>query len=306
MKTKSFVVVLLAVISYTRAHACAICGCGAGNYYLGIMPQFSKNFVGLRYRTYSFTSHVGKGYNPYEATHETFQSTELWTRIYITSRIQVISFVNFNFNRQLDNGVNKEIQGIGDMPILVNYNLINTTTQPSSENRILNHSLFLGGGIKLPTGKYQYTEGPKAVANANFQLGTGSTDFIMNSLYTMRYKRFGLSVDVNYKINTKNSNEYRFGNRVSGTGSVFYVQQIKKIGMMPNVGLYFEDSALNQQYGINIENTGGSAFFASAGVESYYKKFGMGFNFQSPISQHLAGDHSIGHDRAMVHISYLF
>jgi len=75
---------------------------------------------------------------------------------------------------------------------------------------------------------------------------------------------------------------------------------------MPNVGLYFEDSALNQQYGINIENTGGSAFFASAGVESYYKKFGMGFNFQSPISQHLAGDHSIGHDRAMVHISYLF
>jgi hypothetical protein len=306
MKKKLFVITLVALGFCDGVKACAICGCGAGNYYLGVMPQFSKNFIGLRYRSYSFTSHVGQGYNPYEATNETFQSAELWTRFYVTNRIQLISFVNFNFNRQLDGGVTKEIQGIGDIPLLVNYNLINTSNEPLSEKRILNHSLFLGGGIKLPVGKYRYSEDPKAVANANFQLGTGSIDFIITSLYTLRYRRFGLSLDANYKINTANSNQYRFGNRLSGTSSLFYVQQIKNVGVMPNAGFYFEDSALNKQYGLNIENTGGSALFASVGLESYYKKISIGFNFQKPIEQQLADNHSIAHNRATIHMSFLF
>ncbi len=306
MKRIALACLLFVMTSLTTASACAICGCGSGNYYLGLMPQFGKNFVGLRYRTYSFRSHLGTGYKPFEATHETFQSMELWTRLYLTQRIQIISLVNYNFNEQLDQGVTKTINGIGDIPVIVNYNIINTTNQPLSDERLLNHSLFLGAGIKLPTGKYKYIEDPKIVANPNFQLGTGSVDLMLTSLYTLRFKRSGLSADVNYKINGQNSNEYKFGNRVSGTVSLFYVQQIKKLGLMPNAGVYFEDSQKNQQYGITIENTGGPAQFASMGIESYYKKISVGFNFQKPVVQHLASDHSKAENKAMVHFTFLF
>lgn len=302
--------IILSIILITgfmsSAHACAICGCGAGNYYFGILPQYQKNFVGVRYLGYSFTSHVGAGYNPYEATHETFQTTELWMRFYPVNRLQIVTLIDYNFNSQLDKGVTKNLQGFGDIPILINYNILNTTFQPLSDKRLLNHNLFIGGGVKLPTGKYKYEEDPKQVANANFQLGTGSVDFILSTMYTLRFKRFGLSVDGNYKINTANSNKYQFGNRVSGTASIFYIQQIKKFGLMPNIGMYLENSLRNKQYGISIDNTGGDAYFLSVGLETYYKKISMGVNIQSPVAQHLADGNSRAHEKVMAHITFLF
>ncbi|HTJ49160.1 MAG TPA: hypothetical protein VL443_06865 [Cyclobacteriaceae bacterium] len=306
MKAKLVLITLAWVATYSSASACAICGCGVGNYYFGIMPQFHKNFVGLRYRNYSYTSHIGAGYKPFEATHETFSSAELWARFYPTKRIQLVTILSYSFNTQVDQGVTKDIQGVGDIPIFVNYNILNTNNQPLSEARVLNHNLLVGGGIKLPTGKYKYTEDPTQVANANFQLGTGSVDFMTNLLYTLRFKRFGLSVDATYKMNTANSNKYQFGNRASGTASVFYVQQIKKFGVMPNAGIYAEDSGKNKQYDIKIDNTGGAATFASAGVETYYKNLSIGFNYQSPMVQHLASNHSKAHDKVMVHVTFMF
>ena len=302
---KSSIFIFLIALANT-ATACDICGCGAGTYYMGIMPQFSKNFVGVRYRTFSFRSHIGQGYKPFEATRENFQSTELWARIYITPRIQLLSFINYNFNKQATHTGDKYIHGLGDIPLLVNYNIINTTRDAMADQRVLQHNLWLGGGIKLPTGKYTYQENASAVANANFQLGTGSVDYMVNTIYTLRYKRAGLSVDAAYKINTKNSNDYRFGNRISGTAAFFYVQQIKKLGLMPNAGVYYESAQKNTQYDVVIDVTGGHAYFASLGMEAYYKKISAGVNFQTPFAQHLADGHSQADDKIMAHVTYLF
>src|SRR3954462_7781905 len=105
MKKRIIILILVVLSSRAVVQACAICGCGAGNYYFGIMPQYQKNFVGVRYYQYSFTSHVGQGYSPYEATHETFRTTELWMRFYPTPRIQIFSLIDYNFNTQVDQGV---------------------------------------------------------------------------------------------------------------------------------------------------------------------------------------------------------
>lgn len=75
---------------------------------------------------------------------------------------------------------------------------------------------------------------------------------------------------------------------------------------MPNAGIYVEHSRKNKQYGVSIDNTGGQAYFVSAGLETYYKKIGVGFTFQSPVVQHLAGDHSKAHEKVMAHITFLF
>lgn len=283
------------------AHACEFCGCGVGNFYLGILPQFQKNFVGVRYQVQDFNSHVGL--HPSLATTEHFQSTELWTRFYITPKLQVISLIAYHFNEQTTTTGKVYLDGLGDIPILANYNIINTTNQPL---RDVNHNLWLGGGIKLPTGKYQFQDSPDQVANPNFQLGTGSVDFMINTIYTVRYKKIGLNSDITYKINSDNQQRYHFGNKLSGTASFVFVQQVKKVGLMPYVGTYYENSGVNVSDGITISDTGGSALFAAGGLEMYWSRYSMGFNYRNPVSQNLANGRINAHDRAMIHVTVLF
>jgi hypothetical protein len=170
----------------------------------------------------------------------------------------------------------------------------------------VNHNLWVGGGVKFPTGKYQYTEDQATVANPSFQLGSGSTDFMLNTIYTLRYKQVRLNTDLTYKINSYNSNDYKFGDKVSGTASLFYIHQIGKVGLMPNTGIYYETSAKNINKDAEVLETGGDALFTSYGMELYAKKFSVGLNLQNPLSQNLGAGRIQSHSRTMVHFTFLF
>jgi hypothetical protein len=290
------------IVIVNTAHACEFCGCGVGNFYMGILPQFSKNFVGIRYQAQRFDSHVGL--HPSLATSEFFQSTEVWGRFYPAPRLQVMTMVTYHMNKQITTSGDIYLEGLGDVPVLANYNLINTTRD--DEEHLVNHDLWTGGGIKLPTGKYKFQETPSEVANANFQLGTGSVDFFINSFYTLRYKQIGLNADVTYKMNTYNNDQYRFGNKINGSASFVFIQQIGSLGIMPSAGIYVEESAQNKSGDIVIADSGGSATFTNAGLQLYWGKISMGGSYRSPISQNLAKGRIKANDRLMLHVTFLF
>lgn len=54
MRTLFLTVALLAFGSV--ASACDVCGCSIGGNYFGILPQFHRHFVGIRYSEQSFRS----------------------------------------------------------------------------------------------------------------------------------------------------------------------------------------------------------------------------------------------------------
>ncbi|TAE47327.1 MAG: hypothetical protein EAY69_06835 [Cytophagales bacterium] len=299
-------IILLLIIFYvtaTSTFACEICGCGAGSYYFGMMPQFHKNFFGVRYRYSSYLSHIG--YADMFKTTEKFQTLELWGRYYIGKKWQILTFLPYNTHIQTDSKGAKEIRGIGDMSFLLNYRLI--TPKHDSLNTIVKHTLWIGGGVKLPTGKYDYNSNDiTQVSNPNFQLGSGSTDFVFNTQYTARLKKWGINLDASVKINTKNKNDYRFGNRISGNLLLFYLQQIKKIGIMPSAGVYAENSTWDERNGYSIDATGGFLTNFSTGIDMYYKKYTIGCNFQTPFKQNLAHGHLRAENRWVAHFSFLF
>ena len=298
--------IIIAFVSVTTVSACDACGSSMGNYYFGIMPQFHKNFVGLRYRYSTFDSHfsnISKNF----VNSETFNTTELWGRYYVTSKMQLLAFVPYNFNAQIENGQHKYLNGLGDVALLANYNLINTNISTDTSLSLLKHSLLVGGGIKLPSGKYNYhTDDPNEVANANFQLGSGSLDFMLNAAYTLRYQKWGVNTDINYKINTPNRNAYRFGNRVSGNMSLFYVQRWGNVMLMPNAGIYAEQSAQNHEQHALVTETGGYLVANTLGIETYFKRLSLGANYQIPLTQNLGEQQIKANNRASVHLSFLF
>lgn len=300
MKKALLIVAFLMV--YEATLACEFCGCGVGNFYLGILPQFHRQFVGIRYQAQWFDSHVGL--HPSLATSEYFQTTEVWARFYPTSRLQILTLIPYHFNEQTSTSGKVYLNGLGDIPVLANYNVYSTIKEDPL--RPLKHSVWMGGGIKLPTGKYKFVESPDAGANPNFQLGTGSIDFMLNTLYTLRYNKWGINADATYKINTYNPSNYRFGNKLMGSVSAVFIQQIQKVGVMPNAGIYSEQSAKNYSGDIVISDTGGTASFITGGVETYWKKLSAGFNYRRPVIQNLANGRIVAHDRLMVHVTFLF
>ncbi len=299
---------LIFVLFYAQLKACEICGCGVGNYYLGLMPQFNKNFVGLRYRSLRFESHLN---SRILRTREYFHTTELWGRFYPVSKLQVLTFLPYSFNYQTDiNNKQKNLQGFNDIMFLSSYNIFQSQRMyQDTIPRQWKHSIWLGGGLKVPTGRYNFNDNDaNQVANPNFQLGSGSFDFVLTAFYNLRYKKFGFNQDIAYKINTKNAHNYRFGNRLSSNSNVFYVQQFKKnFALMPYTGIYYEFSAKDIRENRTIMETGGNLLAGNLGLDVYtFKKITTGFNMQIPLQQKLGNGEFRSENRWNVHFSVLF
>jgi len=301
---KKYFLFFLIIFAQMDAFACDVCGCGAGSYYIGLMPQFHKNFVGMRYRYSVFDSHLGRSsQSNVFATQEIFRTTEIWSRFYPHQKVQILAFLPYHSNTQIESRVAKNLQGIGDVMTIANYNVFNTLY----DTTVFKHSLWLGGGVKLATGKYKYNQADnRQVANPSFQLGTGSNDFLLTANYLIRYRKFGVNADISYKINTQNSQNYRFGNRLSSNLQAFYIRQIGSFGIMPSGGFYFEKSATDVKNNYLVENTGGSLLAASLGIDLFFKKLSCGFNFQSPISQNLADGQINASNRFLANFTFSF
>ncbi|UII25704.1 transporter [Fulvivirga maritima] len=240
-----------------------------------------------------------------EYSHDTYSQVELWGRFYLTERLQVFAFVPYGYNDM--DGTEQVVSnsGLGDISVMANYMLVNTG---DDDGKTFKHTLMVGGGVKLPTGDSDMKDRGELV-NPNFQLGTGSTDFMVNSIYTIRYQKIGLNAETGYKINTRNSDDYLFGNQFHASAQFFYWQNIGDFSFLPNVGTYFESAESHEEGKIKNENTGGNALLLSTGLETYYKKFTVGFNYKHPLSQDFNSDDIASIEsksRMMVSLTYNF
>ncbi len=280
-----------------------------GGSYLGILPQFHKNFAGVRYTTRSYTIHTththlheGMPMTHDDVMDEVYTTAEAWGRFVPFKKVQVLAFVPYAFNEERTARGTTRYAGLGDITLLVNYALFNTG---DSTKNLFKHSLQLGGGVKLPTGTHSLHRSEEAYT-ASLQPGSGSTDYLLNGIYTLRYGKMGLSNDFTYRINSQNSDGYKFGNRLSGSGNLFYWYNLENVlTLLPSAGLYYEHAQADE-YARNHDAQAGDAFFANLGLNVYVKKVVLGATLQLPLS-HAQGHHaSKANKRTMANLSYLF
>ncbi len=283
-----FFTLILFVLSATAGFACDVCGCSLGSNYFGILPQFDKHFVGIRWYYSSFYAQMDHNseFLEEEYSNDTYQTFELWSHFYLTDRVQLFASLPYSYN-QMDGSHQKvTASGLGDISLLVNYTLVNTGEDVGNPWR---HTWLAGGGAKLPTGDFKQEDNGLLI-NPNFQLGTGSTDFVLNSMYTVRYQNVGLNLGATKQFNTQNSEGYRFGNQWNASAQVFYWQQMKYLSVLPNIGMYYEAGKMHTDQGIAQVNTGGKVWLAQAGLDIYYGDVAIGFTFKAPVSQHMNSD----------------
>jgi hypothetical protein len=308
MKKKITITLVLVMIGITATRACDICGCGVGSYYLGILPEYNKRFLGMRYQYKSLRTHLGPmGERTPITKDEAYQSAELWGGWNFGTRFRVLAFVPYNFNRRESQTGNGTKTGLGDIAVMAYYKLFDHTG--TLGERLLVQSLWIGGGIKVPTGKYEPSE-RLAVSESpnNFQLGTASTDFTLNAAYDIRYNDMGINTNVNYKINRENKYDYRYGNKFTSNVLAYYKFRIaNKVTIAPNIGVLYETAAKdveNKKYDVAV--SGGYSLSAVGGVEVAMKGLSFGANYQNVRSQELAGGRAYAGNRVMVHMSLPF
>ncbi|MDI9337971.1 MAG: transporter [Alphaproteobacteria bacterium] len=291
-------------ISFIKA--CDICGCGVGNTYIGILPEFKKYIVGVRYRYNALKTHVGVGgATTYLTTNESYSTAELWGGFYLSKKVRLLLSVPYSFIQRENQGNHSYKNGVSDINSTVFYEVLNKQT--FFKNKILFNSLWIGGGLKLPTGKYSSMNDTFVNENNLFQLGTGSTDVAFQAIYDVRLQNIGFNMNALYKINTSNSSLYRYGNKLTLSGQLYYKFSVKnKFSFVPNMGILYEKSQSDDNRGNPVNISGGQLTLFSTGIEASYQKIATGINWQIPIQQNLAHGIIQSQDRVLVHVSLLF
>lgn len=299
-------IMLTAIVFFTinTTQACEICGCGLGNYYIGLLPQFKHKFIGIRYQYKRFNTIMAD--DPTQFSKDYFRTVELWGGWNIGKRWQVLAVIPYNYIHQVtDDGISNN-QGIGDIAAMVNYKLFDKTSALSKKT-LVNQQFWFGAGVKVPTGKFDIDEtDPAVVALANTQTGTASTDFMLNSAYNVRINKFGINTSVSYKINTANKDKYSFGNKFSASSFASYTINAGPFTVVPNLGLLYENTAINKLNKEKVAQTGGRLLTTAAGLELNFKIFTVGANVQLPVSQHFASGQTEVKMKGMVHVALAF
>jgi len=285
--SKKLSVVVISLLFSFSGFACEICGCSINGYYFGILPQSLKNHIGVRYTYRDFQSQHLISEQEFilgNKSTEYYNSMELWGRFYLNKKIQIMAFVPFNHYLTNEVGTKTTAKGIGDITIVANYTLYNDAATGTTNFK---QSLLVGGGIKLPTGKFNTSKSSQEL-NPSINPGTGSVDFLSDIIYNCRYKRVGLNLDANYRINTTNKDDFKYGNRFTAAAKFFYWKDVgKKLTLLPNAGLLFENAA-KDTHGDEIQDfSGGNITYFTAGLEIYASKVTLGATFNHPVSQNM-------------------
>lgn len=282
--------------------ACPICGCGGGNLYVGLLPDFKYQFIGLRFHASQY--HTQLVSDPSQFSTNDYSSIELWGGLRLGKKFQLLAFVPYYINKQVDDDGTTYTHGLGDITVMGQYQVFKSPDRSSA--RSLKQQLWMGGGIKLPTGPFNANmlDSNTTVADINAQIGTGSVDFLINGMYGLSIRNFGLNLSASYKINTVNAQNYKYGNKFQSNLIASYHLGRRMTTTTPNIGLGYENVAINKLGAKTVQFTGSQILTAIAGVEIDFGKVGIGINGQVPLAQNFAEGQTKMRFNGMMHLTY--
>lgn len=266
----------------TEVRSCDLCGCASASGYIGILPQFYNNVVGLRYQ-FDQSVHPSSPLSmngTSQVLKDRFHTTELWARFYPSIRWQVLAFMPYKFHERYETERITRIQGPGDARALTHYVWIDTG---DSVNRAWRLNGMIGGGLQIPTGLYRQKDENKTTLPAAFQTGSGAYAFLLSTHFTVRYKKVGANFQAVQFFYSTNESDYRFGDQLILSATFFGWFKKKNVSVLPQVGMNARISQMDMKYDQLQTNTGGTLLQLNAGVDLYLNKWILQTGTMFPI-----------------------
>lgn len=304
LQNNSFLFILLVALSYINSSmACDVCGCGAGGQYFGILPQFQRHFVGVRfqYQRFASTHPALLSFEKPATARDEFWRTEVWGRYVLHPRLHLYAVLPYQKAQQIENESEKSAAGWGDLTIQANFILLNTGDSISAQWR---HAVAFGTGIKAPTGKYTFSAENQQLP-MGIQPGSGSWDVPFSFGYTVRKGKLGVNNEVNYRYNTRNVDGFRFGDRLTVSSRAFAWFKIQRFTLLPSLGIQYYSAERNQQDAVNQDYSGGSSTSLFAGGDVYWKSLHFAAGWLPVLSQHLGDGQTKNRQQIQFSLNFL-
>lgn len=298
MAKRFILLAMFGLWSNFTALACDACGCNIGSNSLGLLTAYKNNFIGLGWQMASFHAIPEHG-----NANDDFHIIDLSIRYHLSERMKVLLHQPYRINVRENEGVTDGLNGISDTRILGSYTIL--------KNRKINKNatLFLemGGGVKLPTGKYDANLHQTNLPE-NFNLGNGSWGYLAQTNMVFNYKKVGFVFGGNYQHNGRTSSGYQFGHQLTIQSMVFWEHKLtKSIKLIPNAGV-FSEWVTNDKYANNntVTGTGGNGTFASVAVNLQQNDYLLGFSYAHPLAENYSDGEVQAKGRLNVQLSFIF
>jgi len=282
--------------------ACPFCGCGNSNFQIGILPTFSKAFISVRYSYAHFKTDSSSQYS-----RDYFHTTELWGG-YNFGKFQVMAFVPYLTIHKLSDDGDVNTSGLGDVTVLGNYQVFSKTKNGTDTKSSISNTLWLGGGIKLPTGQstVDVTDLEFTVGDFSGTPGTGSTDYIINAMHNLIVGNNGIVTNFAYRINTANPQQFQYGHRIYFSTAYFRSLPIGTMVIRPTLGLNFVVNEANRYQGQEVDGSRGYLLSGMVGVNLQKGKVGLLINASLPMLQDFYHGLTQFKERESVALTYSF
>ncbi|MBI1266690.1 MAG: hypothetical protein GC193_04565 [Cryomorphaceae bacterium] len=278
---KQIIVIIMSLGMTINVVACDICGCSAGTFGMGILPDFRAKTFGINsfHRTFRSTHPILFADEQPIVANDEFLSFDLFARLPLYKSLQAQVNVPFVHASQDEHGQRTTRRGLGDISLGFNYLF--------AGGQLFTYQLSLGVGVKTPTGKWN-DEGESST-NVNLMPGTGSTDFNASINGIVRYKAIGLLLQSHLTKTSENDQQFKFGNRFEAIGRLMtWIKLSEDFNLIPHVGASLMIMDPNQQYTRELDLTGGEIQLLRFGIDGYYKNWGIQTQLAVPISQNLS------------------
>jgi hypothetical protein len=275
--------------------ACDICGYGVANYNPFLFPHLSRSYISLSYQHRLYYVH-----NEDDGTmsREYYNAFTLSAQYAVTKKLQLIALLPYQVNKLNSTTANQSLNGLGDATVVANYKVWD------KQFGLVRHTVMGGVGVKLPTGEY------KAVKNGslddqNFQLGTGSTDYLANASYRIGYRKWIVNAAASYKYNNTNKGGYRYGDMLTTGASIIYRKDWDGFSVAPYVQVSNDHQLQDADNHIIQDHSGGHVLYTGGGVDMNTRRVAFGLNYQCAANQNLAEGHIRVKPKLSAHLSFV-